>query len=383
MRREPSARARWSLIAAVGTLGVLFVLSAIRPPGPDVREYAAYAAQALARPLAAWPREYPPLALGVFLLPRLLPFPYPVAFAVLAALAYGSLVALAAEPLASQADWRFRLLTYTLYGVAFVVLRRYDIFAVLPATAGVLAARRGLWARAWALTVVGAWLKVYPVVFWPVFLASEWARSRRVRVDRLAVALAAGAAPTVLAALVSGPAAWSWINYLRDRPPNLGSFAGDLAAVVTGDWHYRFAYGSLVVTAPGAGPLSLALTAAGLVALGLITLRAAQGRWTVERAALGAVLVLILMSKVFSVQYLLWVIPLFALVGPDPVWLVAAFLVNWEYPLAYVAALGPEVLRLRALWGLLANAGLLASLLRVGRPARFVRAGVAPHSSPP
>jgi hypothetical protein len=364
VNRRREARRIASVIASLLVLGLWVALAVMRPPGPDLQEYAAYAAQALVHPLTAWPREYPPPALGVFLLPRLLPLPYPTAFTLLAALAYGGLLLLRPGPAPASFDWRFRLLTYTLYGASFVVLRRYDVFAVLPATAAVLAAREGHWRRAWILSLVGAWLKVYPVVFWPVFLAAEWAESRRLRLDRLVGAGCALAAPTVFAALYAGPAGWSWLAYLADRPPNLGSFAGDLAAVVTGDWHYRFAYGSLVVTVPLAGLVAMGMAVGGAILLTMLVRRVARGELGVERAVLAAVLTLVLASKVFSVQYVLWVIPLFALVGSDPVWLLAALLVTWEYPLSYLVALGPEILRLRALWALGANLGFLWSLRR-------------------
>lgn len=319
----------WSGLVLAG----LF-LANLAIPTTDVLEYAHYARAALAHPGQAWPREYPAPALGVFLMPLLLPWGYRPAFMTLSGLACLALLSLSTGDREETIGWRRRTALYLVLATGFIVLQRYDIFAALCAFLALLHARDGHWRGAWGWSLLGVWLKIFPAIFWPLWLVAEWRQSGRWRWDRALVGAALAMAPVML--LWIGKGSVTWVSFFVHRPPNVGSLPGDLAAVLTGDYRYRVAFGALDVTTRLAN-IFVVVGELGAIGVGLAVLIAVgRGRLDVEAGALLLLLTLILSAKVFSPQYFVWLAPFLALYGTDWRFVTAAVLTTCAFPLSYL-----------------------------------------------
>jgi len=294
----------------------------------DVLEYEQYAHAALHSPLFHHlPLEYPAPALAVFIAPLLLPFSYPWAFAVLAGLAM--LVMVTTYEGSGLAGWDVhaagRLIIYLALGSVMVLTGRYDVFAVTAALLSLRAARRDRWNAAWTWSAVGAAVKLFPAVFWPVFLIAEWRRHGRIPVRRLwwmagTVLLVAG-----VPALVDHTAALNVLHYYLHRPTEDGSLAAGLSVLF--DWHgtnWSSTFHSVNVVSAISGGLGLATEVAGAGACVWVWWQQVRGRLPLEAACLATLTFVMLGSKVLSVQYVMWLMPLWALYRLRVTWLLAA-----------------------------------------------------------
>lgn len=320
---------------AVGLIGAsLVIVLAIRPS--DVGEYARYAHGALLPPLFThWPIEYPALSEAVFLIPHFLPLPYGWAFGLLAGAGFLALLGIGGL----GASWRVRCLVYFGLGSLGVLTGRYDIFAVLAATAGIEAARRERMGWAWFWMALGFLLKLYPAVFFPVLFV--WEYRRRGRWPWLALCLTALAVGLVLVVEYrwAGPGALSPYKFFGHRPFELGSLPGELSALLD-PWRTRiaFGFGSMNIITPLSGVMGHffeVLLALGFLAMlwGLYT-----GALDFTEAALLALTILLLTSKVFSVQFMMWIFPLWGYFRLNRAWILAAGLSSVAYPAAYLYA---------------------------------------------
>ena len=118
------------------------------------------------------PREYPALALGLFLAPLGISLSYSLGFSLLAAAA-GIALVLSSDGLAEYPGWSRRTCYYLLFGTTAVVFARYDVFPALAAVLAVEGGRRGQWNRAWAWAILGGLLKLFPFLLLPGFLLVE------------------------------------------------------------------------------------------------------------------------------------------------------------------------------------------------------------------
>lgn len=311
---------------------VLWLLATVVSAGVfhpfDVTEYAQYAHGALRFPLLHHlPREYPAPAVVIFLLPLLLPFSYPWAFAVFAGVAL--LVLLTAYRRVEVEGWdehgARRLLVYLTLGSVMVLTGRYDIFAVAAAFLSVRAARRGRWGAAWTWSSVGFAVKLFPAAFWPVFLVAEWRATGRLPLRRLAWMAGAAFLVAGFPALVDRGAALTVLHYYLHRPTEIGSLPAGLSVLLdfhSVSWLTSF-HSANLVSGVTAG-LSIAVEAvAGLGCL-WTWWALARGRLSLEAACLATLTLTVLGSKVLSVQYLMWLMPLWALYRPRVTWLLAA-----------------------------------------------------------
>jgi hypothetical protein len=294
----------------------------------DVREYERYAHAALQTPLLhRLPLEYPAPALLVFLLPLLLQFSYPWAFAVLAGIAV--IVLVTSYEGSGVPGWGMRsagrLIIYLALGSVMVLAGRYDIFAVTCAFLSLRAARRDRWSAAWTWSAVGAALKLFPAAFWPVLLIAEWRAHRRVPVRRLWWMAGTVVAVAGVPALLNHAAALNALHYYLHRPTEDGSLPAGLSVLL--DWHgtaFLGSFHSVNVVSPISGNLALGVELAGLGACVWTWWAQARGRLPVEAACLATLTFVMLGSKVLSVQYLMWLMPLWALYRLRVTWLLAA-----------------------------------------------------------
>ena len=236
---------------------------------------------------------------------------------------------------------------YVLLGAAVTTLARFDIVPALVTVAALFAVGRRRFRLAYVLLGAGVLLKLYPAFLLPVVMI-EHRRILHFRgggllpkpllggVGIFFVTVAAG----FLVAIVLAPQGW-WTPFVQasHRPLQVESVAA------TGLWLSSFlgfsaqpdhSFHSFNMIG------SLAEVLSALVSLGLILgccfvyWRQFRGRIDAGRAFLAVVCVVIVSSRVFSPQYLIWALPLVALIEDfDPVWIVISLLTTLVYPVLY------------------------------------------------
>lgn len=347
-------------------------------PNGDVDEYHQYA-------LDFWttypifhklPVEYPPLAIVPFTLTLLPPFPlYHTVFAVW----MGAFVLLGYAGLLRYGG-RMRAVIYAGYlllGTAATLLARFDIVPALVTLAALWAAERHRFGYAYMLLAVGILLKLYPAFLVPVVLIAHWqAATERARlaegdgyelVDvaalpwRGAPLMALGrlarsypfrrvARGAVLcsvlvllgftgALLLSPAGALSNFLYAGQRPLQVEStpasilWLGTLVGIPAGP-DYSFVSLNYVGVLDGAlKPLSALALAGGCL---WAYWRQLHGRLSVGQAFAAVLCVVLVTNKLFSPQYLIWVLPVIAYVaGFDLIWVAICFLTWLDFPIIY------------------------------------------------
>ncbi|WP_330458146.1 DUF2029 domain-containing protein [Streptomyces sp. NBC_00820] len=290
--------------------------------------------------------QYPPGAGAVLLAPGLLPgLTYFQAFVVLTlaadALIVAALVRAGTRPgrsLCGAALW-----TGGLPLLLHVPLARYDVQVTALAVLSLLTARRSPRACG-VLGALGAVVKV-----WPALVLLGTPPGRVTRTAWTWAVAAAGASVALLAVSFDNP-----FGFLREQGgrgvqlESLGGTALNLARHAGWSGRTRYQYGAVELVGPYThvvATVSLALTAA---AFGLLVLWRVRARhWspaTPYDAALTAVLLFTVTSRVISPQYMVWLLGLAAVcltsrhTGQRPVALLvlaASALSSVVYPLSY------------------------------------------------
>ena len=294
----------------------------------DVTEYERYAHAALRAPLLhRLPAEYPAPALVVFLAPLLLPVAYPWAFALLAGVTL--LVLATGYERSGIPGWDARnagrLIIYLAIGSVMVLAGRYDIFATAAAFLSLRAARRDRWSAAWTWSTVGVALKLFPAAFWPVFLIAEWRTTGRVPARRLWWVAGSAMLVAGVPALLDRGAVLNVVHYYLHRPTEMGSLPAGLSVLL--DWHgtsWVASFHSVNVVSSVTAGLGTALELAALAGCLWTWWAQARGRLPLEAACLATLTLAVLGSKVLSVQYLIWLMPLWALYRLRVSWLLAS-----------------------------------------------------------
>jgi hypothetical protein len=333
------------------------------------------------------PFEYPPLALVPMLVPALLwPFgeltleTYKWLFAgwgaglmVVLGLVLGRIVRIRAlsdanaavigRAIGRQQIWlgiRLGLLTA---GAALALAWRFDLFPALLTAVALWVALERRPALTGAAIAAGVLTKLYPIILAPA-LAVPWlmpaeGRGLRRLVGALAVTAAVVVSPLVM---MAGPATFGFLAYQALRGLQIESLGGGLvllggllrgepipivapflAAEVTGPLAEAWLLTLPVVTALGfalVGWLGWHRMRRDVAALGRVTARS-----TIALAT-ASLLVLLVTSKVFSIQYVVWLVPFAALMGGLRFWLAAAMvaLTMPIHPLLYDELVAQEAL---------------------------------------
>lgn len=367
----------------------------------DVRLYENWANMITGRqlPYRDFRIEYPPLALPVLALPvyarKLVGYhgTYYEWFRVeLLVIGLATQVALVYALAALRATRRHAYLALAIAGIGPallgpIALARYDYWPTLLAVAAVaaLAARRPT--LACALAGAGAAAKVFPAILVPLALVELWRRGGlRAAARGVAVAAAAVAAFVVPFLAAGGSSGLVWaLRRQIERPLQVESLAAVFFGIAHafGDAHVRVVKSAGSDNLVGAGPdlASTLLGIAGLLALLAVYVLYARSRGTREQLVAAAVAALtgyIAFSKVFSPQYLVWLIPLVPLVRSRAAQLLALAAVGltqiWE-PYRYVDYYKdfPAGLTLLVLVRDLLVVALFAVLLRSVRDAKELR----------
>ncbi|MBE3565759.1 MAG: DUF2029 domain-containing protein [Thermogemmatispora sp.] len=276
-------------------------------------------------PFHILPQEYPPLTIIPFSLPLLVPPPYyTLTFALLMLAISAILLWLLYRFVSREAALGGALLL--LLGGGPLLQVRYDLLPSLCVLVCLLAAQRERWTLAYLALASGTLLKLYPLLGLPVlFLAEQqhlnagqqplkkiasW-RWRHLLLFAATVVMVS----TFFALLNPEGALLEPLRYFSQRPPQIESLAASLLWLsnlvgVGQPLQLLFSYGSLNVASPLAPAVSLLLT--GLLCIGLLLTLWLQykGAFDLWESMLALLLLLITTGKVFSPQYLLWVIPL-------------------------------------------------------------------------
>ena len=216
-----------------------------------------------------------------------------------------------------------------------MAVMRFDPVAALLATAAIMLAARGRGVGAGFVAGLGAAVKIWPGLIVPFLCAMLWRSGRRGGAIAAGLAACAGLALPHLGMVALGtspPDLLGYLGYLRDRPPEVESLTANLialAARATGaDIAAAFDFGSFnldyadAATWTGAASLlNLALLVALFAAIWFTRDRRGDvaGRWLVLAAAGGAAAcATIVCSRVFSSEYLIWLLPFAILAARTP-----------------------------------------------------------------
>lgn len=278
--------------------------------------------------------EYPPLALLPFVLPRLVTFGVRIDFIgyvwlfLIENALFSTLIALVITQIRGlRAAWPALALYALLVAVIAPLLPwRYDLFpALLTALALLCIVRqRPGWAGIWLGLGVAA--KLYPAVLLLIFGTYYLAGKNRPALLRLGLGSAGALMVTLLPFVLIAPGPLlSFLHYHQLRGLQLESLpAGVLVlAHVLGltPTRLEFNYGALHIASPLAGavlswlPVAFILIFGGVLVSGLVCFREEQaehGRVTnasLVAYSVAALLAFIITNKVFSPQYIVWLLP--------------------------------------------------------------------------
>ncbi len=265
--------------------------------------------------------EYPPAALPVFVLPTMLArFDSRRVFQVLMALCDLGLV-LGVGVIAGRRAALLAALAPLALGS--VVLSRFDLWPAALAVLALAALVRDRLALSAILIGTAFSAKLWPFVLVPV--AVVWLM--RTRGPRAVAGWLGGATATAaawflpfLALSPSGVAHSFHVQFAR--PLQLESLGGAILLaihrVAGTTLRLTSSYGSQNLTGPGTHALAIVTTILGVGALIVVWMLFARGPATTERlivSSAAAVAALVAFGKVFSPQYMIWLIPFVVLVG--------------------------------------------------------------------
>jgi hypothetical protein len=221
-------------------------------------------------------------------------------------------------------------------------------FDVLPSTClvvAIIAARRGRLPLAYGALALGTLLKLYPVALLPLLLIESWRARDREPLWR-GPALFAGliAAGEGLAAALSPTSLLSPFSFMSARCAQVESLPASLgylwAQVTRAPLTYPYDFNSTCLQTPSLPAAEMIALALGLATLTLAIALYWRRRLTLGQAALLFLAALIIGSKVFSPQYLLWLSPLVALeYGADLAallgWSIVCVATTLSFPFSY------------------------------------------------
>jgi hypothetical protein len=314
------------------------------------------------------PLEYPPLTLIVFSLPLLMPVVgYPLMFALFMALTVSIIywLLLRHGPPGAGAVFAICLLA----GCLATTLARFDVVPAALTLLCLILAERKHWTLSYVALALGVLIKIFPIVLFPLLFLAEQRNQAGFFVPDLSITLKT--APTVFLQTIRNMRKWcwknglmfiglvlgvtaffgvlisnrvfSWLSYLYLRPVQVestGSVLLWLFSFLGVPIEWKTTFGSLNALSPIAGVVSQVFVILFCLGYIFIVLQQWKGKTDLVQAALATLLMLVATSKVFSAQYLLWLIPLLAYSasGKRRLWLYwggISVLTTLIYPIYY------------------------------------------------
>ncbi len=296
----------------------------------------------------ALPPEYPLLTLAIFSLPLFAAgLAYQVVFALLMILAAAIIYLLIAHYRSRPAAIMFAF--YLAVGSWATALGRFDLVPACLTLGAVILAARARWNWAYVLIALATLLKLYPAVFIPLlFIAQQKHISGNWKVwqrwQGLALFVALGAGVTLVSLLLNVGNTLYPINYFLSRPIQVELFPGTLLWL--GQFahvpaQYIFTYQSLNFSSLLAHKVSLLITFLLIVGLVYTFWLQWRGKLDIYTASLVTLLLVVILGKVFSPQYLIWITPFVAYIGKQNwkwvlSWGAVCALTSFVYPFNYV-----------------------------------------------
>jgi hypothetical protein len=200
---------------------------------------------------------------------------------------------------------------------------RFDLIPSALTLVALLFGVRKRWNRAFAFLALATVFKFYPLVLLPPFLLTQqmeagakWRDWRRFTPLALFAAVCVVALMVSLSLSVEGT--FAPLSYFENRPFQVESSA---ASVLWLSYFMEYSltpiitYGSLSVLSPLASPLSLLNTLLLVTGLAYTWWLQWRGKVDLPASCLLTLLIVVVTGKVFSPQYLIWLLPLAAYIG--------------------------------------------------------------------
>lgn len=320
-------------------------------------------------PFHMLPLEYPPLTLVIFSLSLLAPLPY---YQLLFAL-WMALTSVLIYWLLLRFGPRGSALTFALYalvGAWATAEGRFDLVPAALTLLCILAAERKHWTAAYVALAFGVLLKIYPLLFLPALFIAEQRDAQRMYIPVQPMRIT-----SVLAELwrtLRGLVHWRWkntllffsiligvtglfalldfqgavtsqISYFAQRPVQIESTGSTLLWIARRfgyPAHVAFTYGSLNVVSELGNKVALGFEIAFILGCLYTIWQEWRGKIDLLQTFIALLLVFITTGKVFSPQYLIWVMPLLAYASSlDILWFVwwgsISLLTTLIYPYLY------------------------------------------------
>lgn len=302
-------------------------------------------------PFHLLPIEYPPLTLVPFSLALIAPLAYyQLAFALLMSLTSVLVywVLLHYGPRGAAVLFAF----YILIGAIGTAQNRFDLLPSALTLLAIIAAERKRWTAASIALAFGFLLKLYPILLLPAFFLAEqvaeerlqlppspatgkallqhaWSTLRAIpswRWKNLLLFCSISLAVTVIFAIFNVQGATvSQLSYFLQRPVQveaMGSTLLWLASLFGVPYHVVYTYGSLNMLSSLGGIVAVFGEGLFLLGYGYTIYLQWRGKLDLTQTSIALLLVFIATGKVFSPQYLIWLIPLLAYAGAyDMFWL--------------------------------------------------------------
>ena len=320
-------------------------------------------------PLHMLPLEYPPFVLVIFSLPLIVPlFYYQLVFAVLMALISALIYWLLLRYGPHRAALAFAF--YLFIGAWAISQERFDLVPAALTLLSLIAAERKHWTSAYVALAFGFLLKIYPILFLPALFIAEQQDAHTFYIPAKVHTLKT--LPGEFWHTLQGTQQWRWknallffalllaitgffalfdfngavlsqVSYFANRPLQVESTSSILLwlGTFTGfPVHIVFSFGSINMVSALGGIVSNLLAILFVVGYIYVIFLQWRGELDILQTSLSLLLVFIATSKVFSPQYLIWVIPLLAYSGAfDKFWLITwgsiSLLTTIIYPYFY------------------------------------------------
>jgi len=328
-------------------------------------------------PFHALPLEYPPLSLVIFSLALFAPLHYyTVVFAILIALTIVFIYWLLLRYAPRGAALAFAI--YMLIGAWGIAVGRFDLVPAALTLLCVIAAERKLWTYAYIALAFAFLLKIYPLLFLPALFIAEQQDARRFYTPQQSLKLAS--LPGELWQTLRGIRRWRWKNtiiffatllvvtgffallnfqgavlsqlsYFANRPVQIESTGSPilfLAAHFGYPVQIVFSFGSTNVVSGLERYVEFFLDVLFVAGYLYALFVQWRGELDVTQAVIAILLVFIVTGKVFSPQYLMWLIPLLAYSGAYKrfwliVWVPISLLTTYIFPYIYTSPLSLPV----------------------------------------
>lgn len=323
-------------------------------------------------PFHVLPFEYPPLTLALFSPALVVPLIYyQIAFALLMALAVIMIYWLSQRygPRGAGLACAF----YLVVGAWATAEGRFDLVPAGLTLLCLIAAERRRWTLAYVTLALAFLLKIYPLLLLPaLFMAEQMAGGR---LHRPSESLTLKRLPGEIWRTLRGAGSWRWkhtliffgviiaisglfallnfqgavvsqLSYFANRPVQVEATGSTLLWLATLLGHRTtvvYTFGSINIESDLGNLVALACEACFVLGYALVILWQWRGKLDVVQAFIGIVLVFVVTGKVFSPQYLIWLIPLLAYHGSFTrlwliLWGILSLLTTVVYPYLYMQA---------------------------------------------